>query len=303
MDNLCHTLVGAAFGEAGLKHRTRFGNTTLMIAANLPDVDALVFATDVPSVALRRGWTHGALALALLPVVLTAAMSAVDRMRPAPGAQNPARARSLLLLSYVGVLSHVGLDLLNNYGVRLLMPFDGRWFYGDAMFIIDPWMWLVLGGGVWLARRGGVPGPARRALVVAGLYVGVMCVSASLARNAVVDEWRVLHAVEPLNLMVGPSPITPFRRQVIVDAATHYETGTVAWFPTQVTFDSAVVPKNDEDPHVAQARAAPHIRDFLIWSRFPFWTIEAVSGGTRVSVSDMRFAGRGSPFVQSVVVR
>ena len=171
------------------------------------------------------------------------------------------------------------------------------------MFIIDPWMWLVLGGGVWFARRGGVPGPARRALVVAGLYVAVMCAIASLARNAVADEWRILHDAEPLNLMVGPTPITPFRRQVIVDADTHYETGTVAWFPTQVTFDSAVVPRNDNDPDVAKARAAPHIRGFLIWSRFPFWTFEAVSGGTRVSVSDMRFAGRGSPFVQSVVVR
>ncbi len=45
MDNLCHTLVGAAIGEAGLKIRTRFGNPALMIAANLPDLDVLVFAT------------------------------------------------------------------------------------------------------------------------------------------------------------------------------------------------------------------------------------------------------------------
>ena len=37
------------------------------------------------------------------------------------------------------------LDWLNTYGVRLLMPFDGRWFYGDALFIVDPWVWLLLG--------------------------------------------------------------------------------------------------------------------------------------------------------------
>src|SRR5215510_3396949 len=59
MDNLCHTLVGAALGEAGLKRRTRFGNATLMIASNLPDVDVLVFASNTPPVAFRRGWTHG----------------------------------------------------------------------------------------------------------------------------------------------------------------------------------------------------------------------------------------------------
>ena len=303
MDNLCHTLLGAAFGEAGLKRRTRFGNATLMIAANLPDIDVLVFATGVPSVAVRRGWTHGALALALLPVALTAAMCAVDRMCPARGARDPVHIRSLWLLSSVGVLSHVALDLLNNYGVRLLMPFDGRWFYGDAVFIADPWLWLALGGGIWIARRRGVPAPARQALAVAALYVTVMCVSARLARHVVADEWRSLRVAAPLSLMVGPTPITPFRRQVIIDAGLHYETGTFDWLSLQTRFDAGTVPKNDSDPRVAQAREAPHIRGFLIWSRFPFWTFEAVSGGTRVSVSDMRFAGRGSPFIQSALVR
>jgi inner membrane protein len=41
---------------------------------------------------------------------------------------------------------------VNNYGIRLLMPFDGRWFYGDALFIVDPWLWLILGGAVFLLR-------------------------------------------------------------------------------------------------------------------------------------------------------
>jgi inner membrane protein len=30
------------------------------------------------------------------------------------------------------------------------MPFDGRWSYGDALFIIDPWVWLILGGAAFL---------------------------------------------------------------------------------------------------------------------------------------------------------
>lgn len=302
MDNLCHTLVGAALGEAGLKRRTRFGSATLMIASNLPDLDVLVFATDLPSVAFRRGWTHGTVAQALLPIALTAVMSVVGRMYPIRGDRHPVRVRSLLLLAYVGLLSHIALDLLNTYGVRLLLPFDHRWFYGDAVFIIDPWLWLALGAGVWLARRRGVPGPARKALVVAALYIATMCVTARLARDVVLDDWRAVRGTEPRNLMVGPSPITPFRRQVIVDAGMHYEIGTLDWFPTQVTFNSAAVPKNDHDPRIAQAREAPNILGFLVWSRFPFWTLEAVPGGTRVIVSDMRFIGRGSPFVQSTLV-
>jgi inner membrane protein len=273
-----------------------------MIAANLPDVDVLVFASDLPAVAFRRGWTHGILAQALLPIALTAAMLSVDRLSPGRSGDQSVRARGLLLLAYVGVLSHVALDLLNNYGVRLLMPFSNRWFYGDAVFIVDPWLWLTLGVGIWLTRRRGIAVASRRALTLAATYIAAMCLNAQVARNAVLQEWRASRGGAPVSLMAGPAPVTPFRRQVIVDAGLVYETGTLDLLPRRLTFD-AVVPKNDTDPRVTRAREAPHIRAFLLWSRFPFWTVEETSEGTRVSVSDMRFAGRGAPFVQSVVIR
>jgi inner membrane protein len=44
---------------------------------------------------------------------------------------------------------------MNTYGMRWWLPFDGRWSYGDALFIIDPWIWLALGGAVFLAYRPG----------------------------------------------------------------------------------------------------------------------------------------------------
>ena len=314
MDNLCHTLVGAAFGEAGLKRRTRFGNATLMIASNLPDVDVLAFAAGTPSVALRRGWTHGILAQLCLPILLTAIVLAVARRRSGgtqstSGGQRddpPIRARELLLLSYIGVITHVLMDLLNNYGVRLLMPFDRRWFYGDVLFIIDPWLWLVLGAGIWMARRHRSPKRARASLFVAGVYVVAMIVSARAARAEIVDRWQQVEGQPPQALMVGPVPVTPMRRDVIIDAGDRYETGVFTWQPRNIRFDQTFVAKNDRDPRVAVAREAPNIRAFLVWSRFPFWTLEPVAGGTLVTVGDMRFAGgRGIArrnFTQSVVV-
>jgi inner membrane protein len=300
VDNLCHTLVGAAFGEAGLKRRTRFGAATLMIAANLPDVDVLVFATDVPPVAFRRGWTHGTLAQALLPIALTAALVVAHRVWRRAGAP-PLRAGWTLVLAYIGVLSHVALDLLNPYGLRVLAPLDWRWWYGDVLFIIDPWLWLMLGGGIWLARRRG-PFAVWHALTLAAVYILSMTINARVARAIVLDEWRRTRGGEPTSLMVGPLPATPFRRQIIVDNGPGYETGSFQWFPTRVTFDSRVVPKNDADPRVGRAREAPNIGGFLIWSRFPFWTFEPAPGGTRVTVGDLRFVGRGNAFLQSVVV-
>jgi len=291
MDNLCHTLVGAALGEAGLKRRTRLGSATLMIASNLPDLDVLVFATGTPAVAFRRGWTHGVLAQALLPIALAVVMAIVAATRSRSEDATPVRLGWLLLFSYVGVLLHVAMDFLNNYGVRLLMPFQPRWFYGDTLFVIDPWLWLMLGAGIWLARRQGVPRPARAAVVASALYIILMFMSARAARTIVTEAWTAANGSAPQALMVGPMPVTPLRREVIVDAGDRYATGTFTWFPTEVRFDGDAIVKDETDPRVAAARQAPDIRAFLTWSRFPFWTFAPADGGTRVSVGDMRFRG------------
>lgn len=304
MDNVCHTLVGAAIGEAGLKRRTRFGSVTLMIAANLPDIDGVLFFTDLSRLALRRGWTHGVLAQLVLPILLAGAIWAVGRCRRGGGGTGPpVHAGWLLALSYVGVYSHVFLDYLNTYGIRLLAPFDWRWFYGDALFIIDPWLWLALGGGVWLARRQRAAAPARGALALAACYVAVMMLSARVAHGVVADVWRETRGTEPRAVMVGPRPITPLARDVIVDAGDRYETGTFTWWPVGVTFDREPVPKNDDRPGVRAARrGSREIQDFLVWSRFPFWEVERADAGTRVRVADMRFMAAGGRFGASTIL-
>src|SRR5579862_9732608 len=161
MDNLCHTLAGAVLAEAGLRRRTPLAVPTLLIGANLPDLDALAYLRGpVFALGFRRGWTHGVLAMLVLPVLLAGLMLAWDRLVRRRG-DEPADPRGLLVVAAVAVTSHPLLDLLNTYGVRLLMPFSGHWFHGDALFIVDPWLWLLFGVGTALAirrrRRGATP--------------------------------------------------------------------------------------------------------------------------------------------------
>jgi inner membrane protein len=153
MDPIAHTFAGMALAAAGLRRKTPLAATALFMGANAPDVDVVSgFVAYYESVAFRRGWTHGVLALVLWPFVLTAVLLAWDRyvrLKRKPDAA-PARAGPLLALTAIAVVSHPTLDWLNNYGLRWLMPFSGRWFYGDALFVIDPWVWLVLGGTAFL---------------------------------------------------------------------------------------------------------------------------------------------------------
>jgi len=153
VDPIAHTLTGAAFAAAGLKRATPLATAALVIGANLPDVDVVMnFAGEYAALAHRRGWTHGVLALVVLPLVLAGSLLAYDRAVRRRRGLAPVRAGPLLALSALAVVTHPFLDWLNNYGLRWLMPFDGRWFYGDALFIIDPWVWLGLGGVMCLAH-------------------------------------------------------------------------------------------------------------------------------------------------------
>jgi inner membrane protein len=158
MDPIAHTFTGAALAAAGLRRATPLATAALLIGANAPDIDGLsYFAGGFEAMAFRRGWTHGVLALALWPFALTGLLLMWDRWsrRRRHLDAAPARAGPLLALSALAVITHPTLDWVNNYGLRWLMPFDGRWFYGDALFVIDPWVWLGLGGLLFLGHSNG----------------------------------------------------------------------------------------------------------------------------------------------------
>ena len=94
--------------------------------------------------------------------------------------------------------------------------------------------------------------------------------------------------------MVGPQPVTPLSRSIIIDAGAHYRTGTFLWPSAEVRLTDERVSKGEDRAEVQQAREAPNVRAFLVWSRFPFWTVEDTAAGRRVTVRDMRFGNRFS---------
>ena len=309
MDNLAHTFAGLAFAEAGLKRRTALGTATLVIGANLPDADALAYAfgDGVDALVLRRGWTHGVLAMVVLPFALAGAMLAWDRLvrrRRSSQTRAPAHGWWLVALAAVGIWSHPLLDLLNTYGVRLLMPFSGRWFYGDTLFIIDLWLWLVLGGGIILSRlrgrRGSRPHAARPAQVAIALlagYVAVMATWSAVGRKRLHDRFGAQAPV-----MAAPVPITPLERTTIADLGDRYAMGRLGggW---RSRYDSVTTLASGRDSPLAAAAA--RTRDgaaFLSWSRFPQFTVVPIAERAYVHIVDLRYARPGERSWASVTV-
>jgi len=296
VDNICHSLLGAALGKAGLARRTPLGMTTLVVANNLPDIDVGVFLTDTLAMSFRRGWTHGVPAQVTLPIALTAIIVVCDRLfrNHAAGRVKPVQ---ILLLSYVGVFLHVFLDFLNSYGVRLLMPFSERWFYGDALYIVDPIMYVTLGLGWWLAWRREKKGnanpftPARIGLAVAAIYIVTMLGSNLVARREV--RQGLVRAGRPENtrFMVTPVFANPFEREVIIEIGDRYEKGML-WFQPLPHFRPAGfgIPKGVDAPEVQPLLQLPRAQAFLRWSRFPFVQATPQDG---VWLNDYRYASVG----------
>jgi inner membrane protein len=149
MDNLTHSLVGAALAEAALpaaadRSQRRLFLAAGILAANLPDADLLYVGITPPPLGYllhHRGHTHtlvGLLAQGLLAAALSWSLPPLCRAMRV----HAARAWGVVGL---GLLSHVLLDAGNSYGVHPFHPFDARWYYGDAVFILEPWLWVLLG--------------------------------------------------------------------------------------------------------------------------------------------------------------
>lgn len=300
MDNLTHSMVGAMLGQMGLKRRSGLGMPTIIIAANIPDIDATCTLLGTPSLAMRRGLTHGPIAMLLLPVALAAIMLLFDRWQTRrgtrPADRPPVRFGALWLIALVGTLSHPAFDWMNSYGIRLLSPFSEQWFYGDTLFIIDLWLWaLLIGGYIW--TRHGERIAIERMVRRAGIIVGLAC--AYILANGVVTgvaearaaAWLAGEGRRPDMVVANPMPFAPWRRDMLWRGEGHYgQFGFNLFDPA--TPDSAASIGSAmglDDPGVERARQ--HNRDaraFLFWSRMPLARRDANGD---LMLSDQRFQG------------
>ncbi|MGZ8455124.1 MAG: metal-dependent hydrolase [Gemmatirosa sp.] len=168
MDNVTHSLAGLLLAESAVQLRARrtgaapsprfraVAAVASMIAANLPDADLLytgVGGDRLTYMLHHRGHTHTVVVALLGAALLWGAASLVWRWR---AREAPARVDThwLLGLLVVSTLSHLVLDATNSYGVHPFWPFDSRWRYGDAVFIVEPWFWVVAVPTLVAARTG-----------------------------------------------------------------------------------------------------------------------------------------------------
>jgi inner membrane protein len=236
-----------------------------------------------------------------LPFLLTGILLLAHRGSRYLGRARAAEPESkqLLLLSFIAILSHPILDALNTYGMRWLMPFSGTWFYGDTLFIVDPWVWLALAAGIYFSRRSA--GAARLALAAVMLYIGTMALSGRAARSIITREIASLSGRPVDAVMAGPVPFDPLVRDFVAEQGDEYQVGTFRWLAEPQVRNGEVKRYPRSWPsHPAFEAAAKTLpaRRFLGWARFPTFEVDTVRPGEYlVHLVDLRYArGPGGSF-------
>jgi inner membrane protein len=330
MDNLTHSLVGALIGQIGLKRKTGLAMPTLIIAANIPDIDAVAtLLGGHQHLAIRRGITHGPIAMLVLPLLLWGIMLWFDRWQAGRGKRPekrlPVHKGWLLALAYIGCLSHPLFDWFNSYGIRLLEPFSSRWFYGDTLFIIDVWIWVALIAGVWLSlrrERSEVRNWQRPAWICFTFICVYVFANGLITREA---ERRAMTLVErayqikPTLVVANPIPVKFWQRELLWryqpaestnfvfgrgDFSVFHQARLVFWQNTigggyEVVITEQDLGREEDRKWIASASRVPvdrlvkandDLRAFLFWSRMPVFEVQGKADGKYIlEVSDQRF--------------
>lgn len=157
MDNITHSLIGMAIGEATAQAQAKktggiSSNSRVMywlvsvMGNNIPDIDVILNPFTAPgkmsSLLHHRGCTH----TLVFSIPLTLAILLLVKIWTAKKNIQCTKQEwiTLSFLALLGVCTHLFADSWNSYGTHPFWPFNSRWFYGDYVFIVEPWIWLSL---------------------------------------------------------------------------------------------------------------------------------------------------------------
>ncbi|MBI3547945.1 MAG: metal-dependent hydrolase [Elusimicrobia bacterium] len=283
MDNVTHTLAGAALGNAFFRERIGPAAAPILaIASNLPDIDAAVMLLPDPYVITwRRTFGHS---LFLLPIWILGASYLLRRRYP--DVSRPA----MIGLVALGAAGHLLFDLVNSFGVVCLWPLSDWRPEFAIVFIID----LVLAGilaapllaSIPAARRDKLAARSRLAVAACALYL-LLCAWSRWAGGRLLARSGMDQGASWSYLF--PEPFGPHRWRAVVRDPTRYRLYLID--AARGTLEPrGEIATDDADPRAQHAAMTPQGRRLSAFFKAPVWVVEPGEGAdTVVRTYDLRF--------------
>ena len=209
-----------------------------------------------------------------------------------------------LVICGVGAGTHLLLDLLNGYGVKLLWPFLPKWYAWDLADSVDSWILFFLIAGLFipelfrlvLEEIGSKPKRhgRQRGAIIGLVFVALVIAGRAFAHQraiALLDS-RNYRGQTPLEVAAFPKPSNPLLWSGVVETDN-------AIFNLEVPLG----PGREFDPELADVHFKPEPSltlknavsshaaiEFLNFARFPLASVQPEGDGFQVRLRDMRFA-------------
>ncbi len=176
MDSITHILLGYALSQSELIAESKSATACIILASIAPDIDLVFRARGVEKYFFHhRRESHSLFGLFLLSLGL---LVLGKYTCPSLGWAK------IYLFSWLGLLSHLLLDFLTSYGTPLFFPFKKRFYNLALLFILDPWLDLILVfalAGRWLFSSPSLP--ARISLLAGAGYLLILAWAKQQAKN------------------------------------------------------------------------------------------------------------------------
>jgi inner membrane protein len=301
MDNITHSLVGVAMARAGLNRFSPRATLLLVLAANAPDMDVLAAPRGaLPYLEAHRGYTHSLVGLPIM-AALTVLVTVVLGRKRLPWVR-------VWLLACLGLASHLLIDCLNSYGVRLLLPFSSRWFHLDLNNLYDFVIWAVLGLAViWpsfsalVSKEIGATASRGRNIALAALiFFALFSAGRALMHHNALQQLssRLYDGAAPLSIAAMPDAANPFHWTGIVETENSLRELDVEAFGDLNLQSARLFYKRPLNGAIAAALPTEAFRFFRYFARFPVWSEEPVTtvhgDATRIELTDLRFGVPGA---------
>ncbi|MDA1313559.1 MAG: metal-dependent hydrolase [Acidobacteria bacterium] len=292
MENLTHTLSGILLSRAGLERWTPRATAISIVAANLPDIDIITAGSTINYLTYHRHITHSLAAtpvMAALAVLLVEGMCRIGRRSTESIRWGPAFGVAL-----IATLSHQALDMTNAYGMRLWLPFDDSWSGWNVLFIVDPWVWIILLLPILapLALRFAMKGDAARSRMAwagLGVLVAYIGVRAVLHERAIDTIASLTNESAVTRVAAFPLPLEFFRWSGLAETDGEFRVFTIDTRANQAVGLPSRHAKTEDSEALRKARATPLAREYLRFAQYAYAEAIPHGDGFEVQFSDFRF--------------
>jgi membrane-bound metal-dependent hydrolase YbcI (DUF457 family) len=280
MDVVTHGLAGALVAHAITARSPWPAVAAAVGGAVAPDLDVLARLWDpLAPITVHRVMTHSLVGGTLVAAGVAGVVKACARRHPF---------RALAGAAYLGVLSHIGLDLLNPFGTAVLWPVTARRVGLGWLYVIDPVVIALVVVGLLLtgwstASRTAVPRWTLGLLAAYALLSGAVSGGAAAQWTAMLNDRGIVAS----HTTVVPTFPGPLRWVGVAEAdGALYRAAFSLGRPSGAGL--AVFPKVSVDGVAGLERMA-EVRTFRAFARFVWLTVRTDGELRQVEYRDLAF--------------